>query len=88
MVKEYNVTLDDGERKRLQDITRKGKHNSQEVLNALILLNCEEGEFQDSKMKNEDVSSVLKISMSKIDRVKKKIRRRRFGDDLTRQKNG
>jgi hypothetical protein len=42
------------------------------VLNALILLNCDQGEFQDQKVKNEDISRVLQISMKKIDRVKKR----------------
>jgi hypothetical protein len=41
-------------------------------LNALILLNCDQGEFQDQKVKNEDISRVLQISMKKIDRVKKR----------------
>ena len=52
-------------------ITQKGKHRSQKVLNALILLNCDEGTYQDKRSKNKDISSILKISMRKIDRVKK-----------------
>jgi transposase len=42
------------------------------VLNALILLNCDEGRFQDCRMKNEDIAAVLKISLRKIDRVKRR----------------
>lgn len=60
------------ERKDLESITQKGSHQSQKVVNALILLNCDEGEFQAQRMKNEDVSAVLKISMRKIDRLKKR----------------
>jgi transposase len=56
----------------LDAIARKGSHKSQKVINALILLNCDEGEFQGGRMKNEDVAAVLKISMRKIDRVKKR----------------
>lgn len=41
-------------------------------MNALILLNCDQGEHQEQKVKNEDISTVLQISMKKIDRVKKR----------------
>lgn len=68
----YKVTLTQEEREELQEITRKGSHKSQKVLNALILLNCDQGEFQGQKVKNEDISRVLQISMKKIDRVKKR----------------
>jgi hypothetical protein len=71
-MKKYKVTLEKGERDDLEAITQKGSHKSQKVINALILLNCDEGEFQDRPIKNEDVSVVLKISMRKIDRVKKR----------------
>lgn len=71
-MKNYKVTLERDERMELAAITRKGSHKSQKVMNALILLNCDEGKFQDCRMKNEDVAAVLKISMRKIDRVKKR----------------
>ena len=70
-MRKYKVTLERGERDGLDAITRKGSHKSQKVINALILLNCDEGEFQSERMKNEDVAAVLKISMRKIDRVRK-----------------
>jgi hypothetical protein len=38
----------------------------------LVLLNCDEGVFQEQRMKNEDVARVLRISMRKIDRVKRR----------------
>ena len=60
------------ERQELESIVQKGSHASQKVVNALILLNCDEGKFQQRRMKNEDVAAVLKISMRKIDRVKKR----------------
>lgn len=71
-MKKYKVTLEREEREKLETITKKGSHKSQKVINALILLNCDEGKYQDHGMKNEDVATVLKISMRKIDRVKKR----------------
>ena len=71
-MKKYKVTLMEEERSELIVITSKGSHRSQKVLNALILLNCDEGEFQETRSNNEVVSSVLQISMRKIDRVKKR----------------
>ena len=41
-MKRYVVTLQQREREELAGITRKGSHRSQKVLNALILLNCDE----------------------------------------------
>lgn len=71
-MRKYRVTLEKEERKKLEDMVQKGNHKSQKVLNALVLLNCDQGQFQDHPMKNEDVSAVLRISMRKIDRVKKR----------------
>ena len=45
-MKRYVVTLEEQERAELAEITRKGSHQSQKVVNALILLNCDEGEFE------------------------------------------
>lgn len=70
-MKKYIVTLTETEREELNSIAQKGKHRSQKVLNALILLNCDEGNFQSKRSKNEDITLILKISMRKIDRVKK-----------------
>ena len=71
-MKKYKVTLQKEEKSRLEAIAQKGSHKSQKVLNALVLLNCDEGQFQDHPIKNEDMASVLRISMRKIDRVKKR----------------
>jgi transposase len=70
MVK-YKVTLTGQERDELLSITKGGTHTSKKVIHALILLNCDEGEFAD-KVNNEDVAKVLKVGMRTIDRVKKK----------------
>jgi len=70
-MKKYKITLTKDERENLSLIVQKGKHRSQKVLNALILLNCDEGNFQENQSKNEQIAKVLQISMRKIDRVKK-----------------
>lgn len=63
-------------------ITRKGKHTSKKVIHALVLLNCDEGEFSE-KVKNEDVAKVLKIGPRTIDRVKKRFVEEGFESALT-----
>ena len=70
MVK-YKITLTKQERDELLSMTRSGKHSSKKVIHALILLNCDEGKYSD-KVKNEDITRVLKIGSRTIDRVKKK----------------
>jgi len=71
-MQKYKVTLSKEERQKLESIVSKGKHRSQKVLNALILLNCDEGLYQPEKLTNETIARVLQISMRKIDRVKKR----------------
>jgi len=71
-MKKYKVTLTREEREELSSITVKGSHKSQKVLNALILLNCDEGECQEHRSINEEISKMLGIGMRKIDRVKKR----------------
>ena len=71
-MRKYVVTLTEEERSELKQLTSKGSHRSQKVLNALVLLNCDEGKFQESRSLNEVTASVLQISMRKIDRVKKR----------------
>jgi hypothetical protein len=66
----YKVTLTEEERDELIRIIGKGSHKSQKVINALILLNCDESKGK--KPTNEQISGVLKISMRKIDRVKER----------------
>lgn len=72
MQKRYVVTLSQDERAELMHVTSKGSHKSQKVLNALILLNCDKGDFQPTSSTNEQIAHVLNISMKKIDRVKKR----------------
>ena len=71
-MKRYVVTLEEQERAELAEITRKGSHQSQKVVNALILLNCDEGEFNERKASGAAIAGILRISMRKVDRVKKR----------------
>ncbi|HHT9108977.1 MAG TPA: IS630 family transposase [Candidatus Wunengus sp. YC63] len=71
-MKKYIVTLAEDEREALGEITSKGKHKSQKILDALILLGCDEGGFQTKRSTNEEIARVLNTSMRKIDRVKKR----------------
>ena len=68
----YKVTLLQDERENLEAITRKGSHQSQKVINALILLNCDESALNAQRLRGEDIATALRISMRKIDRVKKR----------------
>lgn len=71
-MKRYKVTLTGEERRELHAITSKGSGRTQRILNALILLNCDEGSNQETRSTNEMISQVLNISMKKIDRVKRR----------------
>jgi len=66
------VTLIKEERELLSTLSSKGKNKSQKLVNSLILLGCDEGEFQKERSTNKEISRVLNISMRKIDRVKKR----------------
>ena len=71
-MKKFIVTLTEEERGVLGKLASRGKHKSQKILNALILLGCDVGEFQTRRSTNEEMARVLNISMKKIDRVKKR----------------
>ena len=68
----YKVTLEAAERDMLKEIATRGRHSSQKVLNALILLNCDQGRHQEQRLTNQQIADVLLVSMKKIDRVKKR----------------
>jgi len=65
-MKKYRLTLTKEEREELDAISSKGKHAAQTVLNALILLACDEGRFQKQRSINETISQVLNVSMKTI----------------------
>ncbi len=72
----YKVTLTEPERQVLEQIATRGRHSSQSLLNALILLGCDEGPYQETKKTAQQLADVLPVSLKKIDRVK-----RRFVED-------
>lgn len=86
VMKKHIVTLTREERDELLAITSKGKHSSQKVINALILLGCDEGEYQTDRSTNADLSRVLNISMRKVDRVKRRFVMDGFEAALTKKK--
>ena len=71
-MKKYKVTLTEEERQELDALSSRGKHAAQTVLNALILLACDEGKYQNERSINETIARVLNVSMKTIDRVKKR----------------
>ena len=71
-MKKYTVTLTKNERDVLGVHASKGKHKSQKILNALILLGCDESKHQVKRSTNKEIARVLNISMKKIDRVKRR----------------
>ena len=68
----YVVSLEEQERAALEAITRKGSHRSQKVINALILLNCDAGACNPRKASGEAIAGILRISLRRVDRVKKR----------------
>ncbi len=66
----YKVTLTQEEQIELLELTKKGKRSVQIIRNALILLNCDQGEYGDKK-KSADIASILQIGARTIDRIKK-----------------
>jgi len=85
-MKKYIVALSEDERNTLVELTSKGKQRSQKILDALILLGCDEGDFQIERSTNEEIARVLNISMRKIDRVKKRFVEDGFDVALNRRK--
>jgi hypothetical protein len=68
----YKVMLTDEERGLLEEVASRGKHSSQKVLNALILLGCDEGPLQEKKLTGQQLADVLRVSLKKIDRTKRR----------------
>lgn len=68
----YRLALTKEEREELEAIVSKGKHNAQKVLNALILLNCDENAPTPRMFREQDIADVLKVSAMKLYRVKQR----------------
>ena len=75
-MEKYIVTLSPEEAEQLRSLVGKGKHAAQKVINALILLNCDQSQGRDDKRTSQEIAEVLQVSERKIDRVK-----RRFVED-------
>lgn len=68
----YRLSLMQEEREELEAIVKKGKHNSQKLLNALILLNCDENAPKPRTLREQDIADVLQVSAMKVQRVKQR----------------
>ena len=68
----YRLALTQEEREELEAIATKGKHNAQKVLNALILLNCDENASTPRTLREQDIADVLQVSAMKVHRVKQR----------------
>jgi transposase len=75
-MEKYIVTLSSEEAEQLQSLVAKGKHAAQKVINALILLNCDQSQAGGRTRTSQEIAQVLQVSERKIDRVK-----RRFVED-------
>ena len=60
----YRFSLSQEERDELKGIVAKGKHSSQKVLNALILLNYDEDAHEPRTLGEQEIAKVLKVSPS------------------------
>jgi hypothetical protein len=69
----YRVTLTKEERSELMQLTKTGKHSSRKIIHALILLNADEGEFnEESKCTNKSISAHLQVGERMVERIKKR----------------
>jgi len=68
----YRLSLTSEDREELEAVVARGKHSSQKVLNALILLNCDEDVRKSRTLREQDISDVLHVSAMKIHRVKQR----------------
>ena len=87
-MRKYKVILTGEERKELETIVQRGNHRAGKVINALVLLNCDRGQFQSTQMKNEDIAAILRISRRKIGRIEKRFFEEGLEAALTRRKGG
>ena len=68
----YRLSLTPDEREELKAVVARGKHNSQKVVNALILLNCDANSPKARTMREQDIADILRVSAMKIYRVKQR----------------
>ena len=58
----YKVTLSEQERAELQGIVGKGTHAAAKVINALILLNCDQAGGRTERPRTCDIAAMLCVS--------------------------
>ena len=68
----YKVTLSEPASAELQGIAGKGTHAASKVINALILLNCDQAGERTERPRTCDIAAMLCVSERKVDRIKKK----------------
>ena len=69
----YKVTLTKEERSSLVLMTKNGKHSSRKLIHALILLNCDRGEYSEAPRRtNREVAEFLNVGESMVERIKKR----------------
>lgn len=71
-MEKFVITLQQEEREQLEAMLRKGRHASQTLLNALILLNCDEVVNSKGRHSNQEVAAILNVSTRKIERLKRR----------------
>ena len=83
----YKVTLSEQGRSELQDIASKGTHAASKLVNALILLNCDQAGSRTERARTCDIAAMLCVSERKVDRVKKKFVLEGLDVTLNRQRS-
>lgn len=82
----YRVTLTKEERVELLEISSNGRRAARTVLNALVLLAVDQGEFQDNSRKSErEIAEVLNITQRSINHIKKRFVEEGFDAALKRK---
>ncbi len=65
-MKDYVVKLKESQRLELSKIVRERSHSADKIINALILLNCDEGKHSIEEIPDDVVAKVLQISEREI----------------------
>lgn len=82
----YRVTLSQEERAELHEISHNGKRAARLVLNALILLSVDQGEFRDKANRSErEIAETLRVSPATINNLKKRFVEEGFESALERK---
>lgn len=68
----YKVTLTQEERDELHELSHNGKRAARIVLNALVLLAVDRGEYQTAKQTERDIAEALHISPCSINNLKRR----------------